>query len=216
MSFAPHSELHLNMLDLLLNNARFLSTLSTRRIHAHAGLRYSLPYKDSEEPVIPITNPQPLQETDGAVVERVAKEGPCAPVTLMTSSSSAGWWDWKPAKKALEQLFMQGDLMVSAREGFQKTYDLTERVLPTEIDTSTPGTEELATHLIDQQLRCHGLVSLKGMTYLRRDAGLRKVAKELIQQRVSAGKLDEVLMPDNSIFFSPAGHLEQPARASRR
>jgi len=38
-------------------------------------------------------------------------------------------WDWKPAKRALEQLFMQGELMVARREGFSKVYDLTERVL---------------------------------------------------------------------------------------
>ena len=37
-----------------------------------------------------------------------------------TRDSNAGWWDWKPAKRALEQLFIQGDLMITGRDGFQK------------------------------------------------------------------------------------------------
>ena len=39
-------------------------------------------------------------------------------------------WRSKPAKRALEYLFMQGELMVPYRVNFHKVYDLTERVLP--------------------------------------------------------------------------------------
>jgi len=53
------------------------------------------------------------------------------------------WWDWKPAKRALEILFWQGHLMISERKGFQKLYDLTERVLPPSTDTTRPTDEEL-------------------------------------------------------------------------
>jgi len=53
------------------------------------------------------------------------------------------WWDWKPAKRALEILFWQGHLMISERKNFQKIYDLTERVLPPEMDTTRPAEEEL-------------------------------------------------------------------------
>jgi uncharacterized protein YcaQ len=40
------------------------------------------------------------------------------------------WWDWKPAKTALEILFSWGTLMVERRVNFQRYYDLAERVLP--------------------------------------------------------------------------------------
>ena len=40
------------------------------------------------------------------------------------------WWDWKPAKTALEVLFSWGTLMVERRVNFQRYYDLAERVLP--------------------------------------------------------------------------------------
>ena len=43
--------------------------------------------------------------------------------------SSGGWWDWHPSKTALEYLWRTGALTVVGRSGFQKRYDLTERVI---------------------------------------------------------------------------------------
>ncbi|MEP2029572.1 MAG: crosslink repair DNA glycosylase YcaQ family protein [Paracoccaceae bacterium] len=42
---------------------------------------------------------------------------------------SGGWWDWHPSKTALEYLWRSGALTVTGRDGFQKRYDLTERVI---------------------------------------------------------------------------------------
>jgi uncharacterized protein YcaQ len=103
---------------------------------------------------------------------------------------------------------MQGDLMVSDREGFQKTYDLTERVLPTGVSTSLPTINEFAAHLIDQQLRCHGLATLKGMTYLRRNAGLRGAVKALVDERLALGTLEQLRLPDGEVFVAKAGSLD--------
>ena len=100
-----------------------------------------------------------------------------------------GWWDWKPAKQALEQLFMQGDLMVVGREGFQKVYDLTERVLPAGINTNTPTTKELAEHLVDNTTRSHGFATAKCITYLRPGSELRQAVKEVLSARCHEGRL---------------------------
>ena len=43
--------------------------------------------------------------------------------------SNAGWWNWKPAKVALEYLFDRGELMIAYRQQFRRYYDLSERVL---------------------------------------------------------------------------------------
>ncbi len=51
-------------------------------------------------------------------------------------------WKSKPAKRALEYLFMQGDLMVPSRVNFHKVYDLTERVLPDGTDITEPDPDE--------------------------------------------------------------------------
>nr|WP_321249962.1 crosslink repair DNA glycosylase YcaQ family protein [uncultured Ruegeria sp.] len=46
---------------------------------------------------------------------------------------SGGWWDWHPSKTALEFLWRSGALTVIGRDGFQKRYDLTERVIETHL-----------------------------------------------------------------------------------
>ncbi len=72
-----------------------------------------------------------------------------------------GWWDWKPAKLALELLFNAGILMVSRRENFQKYYDLTENVLPSHVDTSEPTEEERQRFFLTKTLDAWGLAELK-------------------------------------------------------
>lgn len=79
------------------------------------------------------------------VRDRVAAEGP-----LLTRSfeeererPSGGWWDWTPSKRALEFLWRTGVLAIARREGFQKVYDLTERVIPDAHRATTPDAEEV-------------------------------------------------------------------------
>jgi uncharacterized protein YcaQ len=43
---------------------------------------------------------------------------------------SGGWWDWHLGKTALEYLWRTGRLAIARRSGFQKVYDLAERVIP--------------------------------------------------------------------------------------
>ena len=122
----------------------------------------------------------------------------------------SGWWDWKPAKKAAERLYLQGDLMICSRSGFQKTYDLTERVLPSQIDTSMPSVQEWADHLIDEQLNCHGLVTATGITYHRRHAGLAAAVRKTLQQRLDSRTLQALQLPDKQIYYARPNLLDQP------
>jgi uncharacterized protein YcaQ len=126
------------------------------------------------------------------------------------TAKRAGWWDWKPAKKALEQLYMQGELMVSDREGFQKNYDLTERVLPSKVNTQMPSVDEFAAHLLEQQLRCHGIVTVKGLTYLRRNVELRKAIKTIVDNGLARGSLEKIQLASGEGFIVEAGALERP------
>lgn len=173
--------------------------------------RFSLPFKHAIKSGQTRWYKNPDQKLMGELITRIRLDGPLRSADLDGNTSKRkGWWDWKPAKKALEQLYMQGDLMVSIREGFQKSYDISERVLPSYLDVTMPSTEELATHLLDQQLRCHGLVSLKGVTYLRRDSALRTAVKNLVGERVAAGLLEQVQVGDGKHFLIEAGALERP------
>ncbi|MBJ7538039.1 winged helix-turn-helix domain-containing protein [Marinomonas transparens] len=173
--------------------------------------RFSLPYKHALKSGQIHWYKNPDHKLMAELLARIKTEGPLRSRDIETKTiKGAGWWDWKPAKKALEQLYMQGDLIVSRREGFQKMYDLTERVLPSQINSTMPSVEEFATHLLDQQLRCHGLVSLKGLTYLRRNTELRKTMKTLLNERLTQGMLEEVQVTNGEQFFLETGALERP------
>ena len=46
-----------------------------------------------------------------------------------SDGKGGGWWGWKDEKRWLEASFALGELMITRREGFQRVYDLRERVL---------------------------------------------------------------------------------------
>ena len=148
------------------------------------------------------------------ILARIEAEGPLRARNFEdTRASNSGWWDWKPAKQALEQLFMQGELAVSAREGFQKVYDLPERVIPDWVDTHTPALDEFATHLVDASLRAHGFATLVSMTYLRKGQQLRESVKRQLQDRVEAGLLVSQPLGKSGVVYIDPELLE--ARAPR-
>lgn len=183
-----------------------------------ADYRFSLPYKQAIKSGQNHWYRNPDRKLMHELLARIRTDGPIRSRDLEASTNKgAGWWDWKPAKKALEQLYMQGDLMVSDREGFQKRYDLSERVLPSNVNSDMPSTEEFAEHLVDQQLRCHGMVSLKGITYLRKNTALRKAVKTLVQERLAQGSLEQLRINGGDVFILQAGTFEQSLpRVSKR
>lgn len=171
--------------------------------------KFSLPYKRAIKSGQVHWFKNPDKKLMSQLLARIRSDGPIRSRDLETTSSNAtGWWDWKPAKKALEQLFMQGDLMVKDRDGFQKRYDLTERVLPSGIDSSMPSIEEFASHLIEQQLGCHGFTSLQGITYLRKNPELRQVVKAKIEEGIESGELEPLKLDDGSIFVIQSGTID--------
>jgi uncharacterized protein YcaQ len=66
------------------------------------------------------------------ILRRIEAEGPVtsSDVGEGEARGKGGWWDWHPSKTALEWLWRTGVLSVRGRAGFQKVYDLTERVIP--------------------------------------------------------------------------------------
>lgn len=79
------------------------------------------------------------EETCARVKTHILENGPVRSRDLTEGEShhdgsdeNKAWWGWKPSKSALEHLWRTGELAVSAREGFQKVYDLVSNVVPME------------------------------------------------------------------------------------
>lgn len=125
------------------------------------------------------------------VLDRVRAEGPlqARDFEAPAGRGSAGWWDWKPAKHALEQLFMQGDLMVLRRDGFQKVYDLAERVLPGSVVTAEPDLDQWAAHLVERHVAAHGFASARACAYQRFTPGLQDAVARHLAELDRQGRL---------------------------
>ncbi len=95
------------------------------------------------------------------VKTRVVREGPLAASDFgdVKERKRGTWWDWKPAKMALEVLFWQGELMIKERRNFQRIYDVTERVIPDNVDTTKPAEDEEKKFFIRRALGALGIGS---------------------------------------------------------
>jgi uncharacterized protein YcaQ len=99
------------------------------------------------------------------------------------------WWDWKPAKMALEILFWQGILMVKERRNFQRVYDLTERVLPKNLDLSMPADKEEKEFFIKRALQSMGIAN--GYD-IRNYISIKKDLTPYINSMLKAGEIEQV------------------------
>jgi uncharacterized protein YcaQ len=146
------------------------------------------------------------------VLDRITREGALLSKDFENTNDRKGiWYEWKPAKQALEQLFMEGTLMVAKRQGFQKVYDLAERILPADIDTSLPTEKEFANHLIRKAVNAHGLVSANEIAYLRKGWNAH-VGKEL-QAMLQSGELAAINIENSKeLYYTTNEKLKLPEK----
>ncbi|MFT7219022.1 MAG: hypothetical protein ACI8Z1_000636 [Candidatus Azotimanducaceae bacterium] len=111
------------------------------------------------------------------IIKRIDAEGPLQSRDFEDTEKKkrGGWWEWKPAKRALEHLFLSGELMVTRRDGFQKVFDLPERVIPDGIDTSMPTREAWCRHLVMTMIQALGVATEQDLGYAK--STIRQLAK---------------------------------------
>ena len=96
------------------------------------------------------------------------------------------WWNSSKAKRSVEQLFMQGDLMISERHGMEKVFDLTERCLPSNLDLTLPNIDEYARYLFDTTLRAHGVFTWKQLIHLKTGKAIRDAMRKIVNEQLDA------------------------------
>ncbi len=121
------------------------------------------------------------------VLERIRKEGALRASDFGSDGHTpGGWWNWKPAKVALEYLYAFGDLMIADRVNFQRVYDLTGRVLPDWVDTTEPTPKERDRYWIERGALALGVFEpLQAADYsYRKRTPARPILEEMQQQGV--------------------------------
>jgi len=128
------------------------------------------------------------------ILERIRKEGPLGSKDFKSNPDAkrGQWWNWKPAKIALELLFWRGDLMVTRRKNFQRIYDLTENVLPDGTDTSVPEKDELGRFLVRRALETQGIATMNDIV-----RNLHAASREVIKNAVDSMVSEEEVLPVN-------------------
>jgi hypothetical protein len=109
--------------------------------------------------------------------------------------ASSGWWDWRPAKVALERLYLDGELMINRTKGFQKVYVLPVNTVPRETDLTMPGDVEYARFVIRRTLGALGIAYAKEIAWRARYVKGNLVKKEL-EKMARAGELRTVIVED--------------------
>lgn len=133
-----------------------------------------------------------------AILKRISEEGPLMAKDFEHHGKTTADWASKPAKQALECLFMQGDLMVPYRQNFHKVYQLTEKVLPSDIDTRVPSQQEYCRHLILRYLGANGVGLVSEMTYLLKN--LKSPLSQCLNEMLLAGEVLEVEVAGRHYF----------------
>lgn len=99
-------------------------------------------------------------------LERIRSEGGLRAADFDYDGPKRGaWYDWKPSKMALEALFATGDLMVADRVGFQRVYDVRERVLPGWVDAAPLSADEGRRFCLEQAALTLGVFEPRSLSW---------------------------------------------------
>lgn len=125
------------------------------------------------------------QDTVQRVLQAVEQQGALGAGSLSTREERAGpWWDWSDEKHALEWLFAAGLVTVAGRRGFERLYDLPERVIPGEILKTVVSEAEALRGLLVHSAGALGVATEKDLRdYFRLDpVDSRQRLAELVEE----------------------------------
>jgi uncharacterized protein len=106
------------------------------------------------------------------ILDAIRERGPLGSRHFDGGAGRGGMWNWKPAKEMLETLFAAGELVTGGRDGFQRLYDLPERVIPREhLDAPGATEDEYVRWAIVRGVGARGALTAKAITEMWRLRG---------------------------------------------
>lgn len=128
------------------------------------------------------------------------------------------WWNWKEEKLALENLFYIGELMIAARQKFQRVYDLRRRILPDWDDQQAPPLSTVYETFVLNTVAALGVTQAAWVAdYFRMKKAdalpiLRRLTAEgrLLQVKVEGWQDAAYLHPDHLALAQRVANGERP------
>ncbi|HET9139907.1 winged helix-turn-helix domain-containing protein [Actinophytocola sp.] len=170
--------------------------------------------------------PQVTRDSPGLVDDLLAAVKELGPVSAgrleeelggspRQARAAGGWWNRSDVKHTCEFMFATGQLTTAARRGFERLYDLPERVLPPEVLAAPPvSDEDAARALVLRAAVAHGVATEPDLRdyYRLKPAPSQRAVADL----VDAGLLEPVTVHGwrHPAYRHPAARL--PRRVTGR
>ena len=152
------------------------------------------------------------------VLAQIRARGPLAAGAIEGGGARprSGWWEWSDGKRAIEFLFWSGEVTATRREGgFERIYDLPERVLPAEVlATPTPTVEDAHRALLHRAAHALGVATARDLADYFRIKHLE--ARPRIAELVEAGAIVPVEVEGWAVpaFLDPAAAMPRTLSAT--
>ena len=147
------------------------------------------------------------------ILAEIRERGPLAS-RQFEGAAGGGMWNWKPAKAMLERLWNHGELVISGRQGFQRVYDLAERVIPrAQLEAPVPSEAEVLRTLAEQAVRARGVLTEAGVKeHWRLQGGVARI-RPAVDELVEAGRLRRLRVDDGGadVLVPSDAELDLPA-----
>ena len=136
--------------------------------------------------------------TEAHVLEAIRERGALPSRAFEGKGPMPGeMWNWKPAKRALEHLFAAGEVAVAGRDGFQRLYDLPERVIPRRfLDAPTPSEDEFVRLYALRAVEGRGALTEAGIAEHCRLPGGGRRMRPVVDELAGAGLVRRVSVGD--------------------
>jgi uncharacterized protein len=123
------------------------------------------------------------------VLDEIRARGPLGSRDF-AGEGGGGMWNWKPAKRVLDSLWDRGDLAIAGRQGFQRLYDLTERVIPRRVlEAPELSREEALRALVVRAVRARGALTESGIAEHYRLPGRTAAVRSHVEALIADGSL---------------------------
>jgi uncharacterized protein len=151
------------------------------------------------------------------VLDEIRARGPLGS-RHFAGEGGGGMWNWKPAKRVLDSLWDRGDLAIAGRQGFQRLYDLSERVVPRALlEAPAPSDGDALRALVLRAVRARGALTESGIAEHYRLPGRTAAVRPHVEALVADGVLLRLAVDDGGPPVLVPGDLvlqEQVARGA--